>query len=201
MRKMETRERIIKTSIDLFYKKGFAKASIRDLVKALKLTNAAVYNHFKNKDHLLYVIAKRMGNIYFDSMNDISVQYDNPLDKIKAFIHNHTALAVKNRKAVKVFFDDLGQLSPKYQKTILDHQRDMYNLFKMQLNDLEKMGLLRPVNKTLATYCCFGMLNWSYRWFKKNKGLSVEDVGAGIVDIFLNGILNRERMNENTKPV
>lgn len=193
MRKIETRERIINKAIDLFYKKGFAKASIRDLVKALKLTNAAVYNHFKNKDHLLYVIINRMQSLYFERVNPISEQYDNPLDKLKNIIRQHTSLAIENKKGLKVFFDDLGQLSPKFRHEIINQQRIMYKLLKTQLIELQKNGLLRPVNITLATYCCFGMLNWSYRWYKKNRGLSVEEVGSGIEDIFLYGILNKEK--------
>lgn len=194
---METRERIIQKAIDLFYKKGFVKGSIRDLVRALNMTNAAVYNHFKNKDDLLYVIINRMGTMYFDRMIPLSNKYDNPLDRLKGIIQEHIFLVLKNTKAVKVFFDDIGQLSPKLRSNILNQQREMYKLLKTQLNDLEKEGLLRPVNKTLATYCCFAMLNWSYRWFKKNKGLSVEEVSSGVTDIFLNGVLNTSRISED----
>jgi AcrR family transcriptional regulator len=198
MEKMETRERIIRNAINLFYKKGYSKASIRDLVKASNLTNAALYNHFKNKDDLLYVIINRMRSLYFNRMDNIITKYTLPLDKIKNFIKTHVSLVLKNKKAVKVFFEDTEQLSPKLRDNIINQQDKMFNLFKVLLDDLEKEGFLRPVNKTLATYCCFGMLNWTYRWFRRKKGgLSSEEVADGIVDIFLYGILIREQINDN----
>jgi hypothetical protein len=134
-----------------------------------------------------------MQSLYFERVNPISEQYDNPLDKLKNIIRQHTSLAIENKKGLKVFFDDLGQLSPKFRREIITQERNMYKLLKTQLIELQKKGLLRPVNIPLATFCCFGMLNWSHRWYKKNRGLTVEEVGSGIVDIFLFGILNKEK--------
>jgi AcrR family transcriptional regulator len=196
VKKTETKERLIRKAIDLIYDKGFAKASIRDLVRSVNLTNSVVYNYFKNKDHLLYEIVERMNKDYFRRMDDVLSKYDDPLDRLREMAFQHICLVIERKKGVKIFFDDVSQLNTKSRLKILDKQRIMYNSFKKQITDLEKNGLLRPVNKTVATFCCFALINWSFRWFKENGELSVEDLGNSILDIFFNGILNKEKIHK-----
>jgi AcrR family transcriptional regulator len=190
METSRTKERLIEKAIDLFYKKGFTKASIRDLVRSVKVTNSVVYNYFKNKDHLLYEVIERMGNRYFKKMDNVSLKDDDPMNRLKKMIFQQICLTVEDKKRVKIFFDDVNQLSPKFKGKVLDQQRQMYRLFKNEITGLEKLGLLRPVDITIATFCCFAMINWSYRWYKKEGNLSVEQIADDIIDVFFNGILN-----------
>ena len=53
---------IIEKATDLFYEHGFVKASIRDIVKAVGITNSTVYIHFENKDEILYYIIEDIGS-------------------------------------------------------------------------------------------------------------------------------------------
>ena len=61
MKISKTKAGIIEKATDLFYRHGFVKASIRDIVKAVGITNSTVYIHFKNKDEILYCIIEDIG--------------------------------------------------------------------------------------------------------------------------------------------
>ena len=52
MKKSNTKDKIIDKATDLFYKNGFVKASIRDIVRAVGVTNSTFYSHYKNKDEM-----------------------------------------------------------------------------------------------------------------------------------------------------
>jgi AcrR family transcriptional regulator len=199
MKKPRTRDRLIQNAIDLFYEKGFVKGSIRDLVRSVNLTNAVFYNYFKSKDHLLYEIMERMNEEYFRRMNHVLSKNEDPFDRLREMVFQHTCLTAERKKGVKIFFEGGYQLSPTFKAKILHEQKNMYNLFKKQISDLEKKGLLRPVNKTVATFCCFAVMNWAWRWFKESGELSVEEVAENITDIFFNGILNSEKIHKSQK--
>jgi AcrR family transcriptional regulator len=188
---VDTRELLIEKGTALFYKKGFGSSSVRDIVKSAGVTNSALYNHFRNKDHLLYVIIERIGDKYIDIINDIQSKYDHPLDRLREMIIQTTCLVKERKQEIKVFLDDEYHLSPKFKGKTRGRQRIFYDFCKKQLSDLEKMGLLRPVNKTVASFSCFAMINSSYRWFKKEGNLSVEEIAENIIDIFFEGILKR----------
>ena len=52
----ETQERLLDTAADLFAKQGYAGVSMRDIARAVGITQAAIYHHFANKD-ALYIAA------------------------------------------------------------------------------------------------------------------------------------------------
>ncbi len=48
----ETQERLLDTAADLFSQQGYAGVSMRDIARAVGITQAAIYHHFTNKDAL-----------------------------------------------------------------------------------------------------------------------------------------------------
>lgn len=52
----ETQERLLDTAADLFATHGYAGVSMRDIARAVGITQAAIYHHFSNKD-ALYIAA------------------------------------------------------------------------------------------------------------------------------------------------
>lgn len=44
---MNTREKIISESLNLFSRKGFDAISVRDIAKAVGIKASSLYNHFK----------------------------------------------------------------------------------------------------------------------------------------------------------
>lgn len=51
-----TKQRILGASIDLFAEKGYDRTSIRDIAKAVDITESAVYRHYESKDAILDAI-------------------------------------------------------------------------------------------------------------------------------------------------
>ena len=52
----ETRRRIIDTAYEVFYKAGFARASVDAIAEAAKVTKRTLYYHFDSKDALLAAV-------------------------------------------------------------------------------------------------------------------------------------------------
>ena len=50
---MDTKERILYISLDLFAQKGFSGVSVRDIASAVGVRESALYKHFKNKQDIL----------------------------------------------------------------------------------------------------------------------------------------------------
>lgn len=58
MADITTREKIIDAAIDLFSKKGFEAASMREISEAVGIKKSSIYSHFKGKDEILETILK-----------------------------------------------------------------------------------------------------------------------------------------------
>jgi hypothetical protein len=62
-----------------------------------------------------------------------------------------------------------------------------------QLQQLNASKVLQDVNLTVLNFVIFGMINWFYRWFKRGKSLSEEDVANQMIKILNFGILRANR--------
>src|SRR3954463_10570362 len=54
-----TRERIERAAIELFVEKGIAATSVRDVARAVDMSEGALYRHFAGKDELVWEVFER----------------------------------------------------------------------------------------------------------------------------------------------
>jgi AcrR family transcriptional regulator len=60
---MKTKKEIIlEVSLKLFSERGYRNTSVRDIAKEVGITQSGLYNHFKNKDHILETLIKDLTN-------------------------------------------------------------------------------------------------------------------------------------------
>jgi AcrR family transcriptional regulator len=55
----DTRDRIEKAAIRLFVEKGVSDTSVRDIARAVDISEGALYRHFVSKDELVWVVFER----------------------------------------------------------------------------------------------------------------------------------------------
>lgn len=191
-----TRARIIEKAIDFFYEKGYGMTSVRDIVRAAGIPNSALYSYFKNKEDLLYNIIRSTGEEFLAGLTNIEKEYSDPLKKLKATISHQVCGFWGRKKETKIYFDELNQLSMKLKNNILKQQRTIYEHYKRQICDLEKLGLLRRVDKCITTFVYLSIMNWCYRWYRDDGQYTLEEVSDLFGDLFLNGIMkNNKRYN------
>ena len=84
---MKTKERILKTAIDIFNKYGYNSISFQELANYLKISRGNLTYHFKDKGALLKTISNQMW-IEFDKEKQkttILPSFENIYNEIKIF--------------------------------------------------------------------------------------------------------------------
>ena len=189
MKKSNTKERILEKAIDLFYEHGFVKASIRDIVRSVGITNSTVYIHFKNKDEILLDIIEEIGSILLQELHTVIEEYDDPVECLREMIFRQVCLIKEKRKEIKIYMEEQYQLPTTLRKESIKHHRQIYDIYYNKISEIHDKGLYREIDKTVTTFSIFAMMNWAYRWFRDNGGLSIEEIAEHIIRIFFNGIL------------
>ena len=184
----KTKAEIIEKATDLFYEHGFARASIRDLAKAVGITNATVYVHFKNKDQILYHIIEDIGSVLLKELRSGIEAYDDPVKCLEEMIFRQVCLMKRKRKEIRIYIEEQYQLPIVFRKMALKQHRQIYNLYYDILCKIKEKGLIRDIDETVMTFAIFAMMNWSYRWFRDKGRLSIEEVAEFIIRIFFRGI-------------
>lgn len=188
--------RILESSIALFYEHGFAKASTRDIAKHAGVTLSTTYNHFKNKDDLLYQIVMDIGTALSDSFDEATEGLPNGKEALAAMVTAQLCLIEQRSKEIKIYLEEQYQLPPDLRKPVLAQHRSVYDRYYEQVKAIEEQGLLNDIDKTVATFSIIAMINWAYRWYREGSGLTMEDISKEILKFCFNGILKPQKKRE-----
>ncbi len=101
---------ILETSAKLFGEKGYAGVSIRDIVQACGLTNAALYYHFKNKDDLFLAMLQRDHERVMNSLAEAVNRSGDLRDDLRRLIASYLKVTCEQRQSFQTLRRDLKQI-------------------------------------------------------------------------------------------
>lgn len=190
-KEFDVREKILKKSVDLFYKHGYVKGSIRTIAKAVGISNSTAYIYFENKDEILFSIIHDVGEGLLNLLQGLVERYHDPVECLHALISEQIIYSIQDYKRMRIYLEEQYQLPPRLRKKAHMQHRRIYDLYFHQICDLEEKGLLMEADKTVMTFSIIAMMNWIYRWFDHNGPLSIEQVIEDVIKITFNGILKK----------
>ncbi len=77
------REKIVNAATELFSQHGFEQVSMRKIAEKIEYSPTTIYNYFKNKNELLFVLLKQGYTKFFDTLKDAKEKYNNAAYEIK----------------------------------------------------------------------------------------------------------------------
>jgi TetR/AcrR family fatty acid metabolism transcriptional regulator len=113
----------LEAAVRVFADKGFRQATIADLARKAELGEATIYNHFRNKEHILFSIAIQSIRNLMHSNEDHLTGIKNPEEKLRKFIWQYLWWNQRHKLFVKVFLLEI-QSNPHY------YQSEAYDMFK-----------------------------------------------------------------------
>ena len=107
-----TRERIEEESIKLFAVRGIAETSVRDITRAVGISEGALYRHFESKDDLVWQAFERNYTAFADELATLASQPTSAREKIAAMIRGFCRAHDENPTLFNfLVFVQHGQLS------------------------------------------------------------------------------------------
>ncbi len=85
---VETKQKIINKSLQLFSVKGYYNTSINDILEATGLTKGGLYGHFKSKEEIWYAVYDKAVTIWKDIVFKDIRKIDDPLKRIEKALDN-----------------------------------------------------------------------------------------------------------------
>jgi len=108
----DTRDRIEQAAVRLFVEKGVAETSIRDIARAVGLSEGALYRHFEGKDELVWKAFERHYVAFAVTLQELADQESTARGKVAAMIRGFCRAHDDNPTLFKfLLFIQHGQLS------------------------------------------------------------------------------------------
>ena len=101
---------ILEHATDVFCKKGYEGASMRDLSRASGMSLAGLYYYFESKERLLFLIQKHTFSTIVQRLKGRLESVADPEQRIRVFILNHLEYFLSNQQAMKVLSHEAESL-------------------------------------------------------------------------------------------
>lgn len=184
----DKRNALLQVAARLFARDGFDRTSISGIAEAAEVSKALLYHYYASKDALLFdIIHEHLLDLVaqVEAADDATLPPEEHLQTLIAAI----LFAYRDADTMhKVQINELDKLAAEQQRVIRGLERKLVAIVAralVRLNpDLADQGeaLLKPIAMSL-----FGILNWSYLWFRDDRPISRETYAQLVTRLFVDG--------------
>ncbi|MFZ0285998.1 MAG: TetR/AcrR family transcriptional regulator [Terriglobales bacterium] len=179
--------KILLHATEVFYEKGYAGASMRDLARQSGMSLSGLYYYFESKEKLLYLIQKETFTTIVERLRERLDSVSDPEQRIRIFILNHLEYFLANRKGMKVLSHEDDVLKNGFGAEVAAIKRAYYRICVGLLDDYRRERKLEGSSR-LDVLTLFGMMNWIYTWYNPRVDAGAEAIAGRMGDIFLCGV-------------
>src|SRR5208283_537029 len=128
---------ILAHATEVFCKKGYEGASMRDLSRASGMSLAGLYYYFESKERLLYLIQKHTFTTIVEHLKARLEGVADPEQRIRIFILNHLEYFLANQAAMKVLSHEAEVLKNGFGAEVAAIKREYYRICVGLLDDFK----------------------------------------------------------------
>ncbi|MBU8904991.1 TetR/AcrR family transcriptional regulator [Desertibacillus haloalkaliphilus] len=197
MAEKTTKERIMDAALHLFEEKGFHAVTVDKIVKESKTSKGGFYHNFKSKDELLYTIHDSFITYVLDKAHEAYENFDTPTERLYETVKSFVMMFDMYRAHVTVFYQESLYLSPDYFDEI-KKKRDEYKemMFKVVREGIDSGEFRQELPVPIMSMAIFGMINWTYKWYKSTGRYSIEEIAEIYADLVLHSTLTKEALEK-----
>jgi AcrR family transcriptional regulator len=183
---------ILVHATEVFCKKGYEGASMRDLSRQSGMSLAGLYYYFESKERLLYLIQKDTFTTIVQRLKARLADVTDQEERIRIFILNHLEYFLANQAAMKVLSHEAEVLKNGFASEVAAIKREYYRICVGLLDDLKRERDLQ-FSTRIAVLSLFGMMNWIYTWHNPRVDADAASIAREMGDVFLRGVMERNK--------
>lgn len=174
----------------LFARHGYDRTSLRNIAEKAKITKAALYYYFPNKDALFEQVVLESIQSLYDEVSTAVARASTPTERIRAFMEASAKVQDRDRDRWIAGSNAFWQGAKHGQRLVALQLRDRYeNLLRRCIIEGVDCGELRPVDPAMAGRLLLSALNYMPRWHKPDGELSAVKVMQQFLDTLMHGLV------------
>lgn len=180
---------IMRKAAALFAQKGFEITTMMEVAKACHASKSHLYHYFPAKEDLLYAICKEHTEMLSSELSDILGLKLPAIERFERFVASFVVIAADCRNEQLVLTNDLTFLPPAKLKEMKAMEWDVIAMVTDLLKELHPQRVARTEVQAPYALLLFGMIIWTFTWYRKSGAVKPAELAAHIADLFLNGFL------------
>jgi len=176
---------LIAVSARLFREKGFDNTTVRDIAAAAGVQAGSWFYHFKSKQDILQAVIEEGMQQALARIEEVAALGLPPREAFRRLVHTHLeTLLSPGQDFVYVMLYEWRALSPEGQLRIVAAKDRYEALWDAVLRELQASGEW-PAPGKLDRLWLFGALNWSAQWYRRDAGVSIDELAESAIQFLL----------------
>ena len=159
---VNSRERLLETATELFAEKGYAGASVREIVEKAGVSKPVLYYYFKSKEGLFYAILEWAADVQQNVLNEIFEARGTVLERF-IFLYRRVYEGIQQYKSLYIMIHGLiygpPEGVPEYD--FASFQRYMLDAVKRIYIEGLPSGEIRDVDAEEVAFLVLGLMDFS----------------------------------------
>ena len=181
------RDNLLAVAARVFAARGYDRTTMRDLSRASQMSLAGMYYYVRGKEDLLFEIQRGCFERVHQGAAQAVAGVSGPEDCLQAFIRHHVRFFASHMDEMKVLSHEAESLTGAKLEEVRRLKRGYVDFCLELLARLDGTNGGDRVNRHVAAYALFGMMNWIYTWYDPAGSVGVEELAESICRLFLNG--------------
>ncbi len=182
------RENLLAVAARVFAARGYDRTTMRDLSRASQMSLAGMYYYVRGKEDLLFEIQRGCFERVREGAERAIAEGAGPVERLQGFIRHHVQFFATHMDEMKVLSHEAESLTGERLEEVRRLKRAYVDLCEDLLARLGGTnGGGERVNRHVATYALFGMMNWIYTWYDPTGSVGVGELAESVCRLFLNG--------------
>jgi TetR/AcrR family transcriptional regulator, cholesterol catabolism regulator len=183
-----TAERLFDIAAALFFEKGYAATTTREIASAAGIQQASLYYHVSSKEDLLHQICvSSLEQLLADVRAAVAAVAD-PVERIRVLARTHLRTILKHQIRHVTMLNELRALSGPHREEVVALRKNYATLVRSVIEDAQTAGAIRgDISARYLYLALLNILNWAVLWYRKGQTLSEEDLARMFTSIYLSG--------------
>jgi AcrR family transcriptional regulator len=182
-------EKLMRVSVELFARQGYAQTSVQQIVDAAGVTKGALYHYFTSKDDLLFDIYDRILSLQKGHLDEIVARGLPTSETMRLICEDVLVTSIEWMNEGSVFFRSQHMLSEGRQQEVKLRRREYNDAFEEILTRGQAEGVFRrdmPTAVLIANF--FSDPHYLSQWYSPGGAETKEQVAGQLTELYLAGL-------------
>jgi len=187
------KDQVTRVATELFRKKGYAAASMRDLAQALGIEPASLYSHIRSKGELLQITCFSLANQLTQELDHAEEAGKTAAEKLSLAIAAHCRVLTQDTDAAAVFLQEWRHLTEPYLSDFLKMREQYEARFRAIVSQGKQEGDFAQIDEKFAVLTILASLNWIHHWYRPEGKMTAAEIGDQLTRLLLFGLTATQR--------
>jgi AcrR family transcriptional regulator len=184
---------VLSASSALFARKGFERATIRDVSQATGMSLSGLYYYFRSKEELLFLIQFTAFESICEKLKEIIKKETDPETCLHSMINMHFEYFIRNMNELKICSREIESLKGDYYQKVAEKRKEYFDLTHSIFEKISDKSGGSSADSRLAALYLFGTLNWIYQWYRPGRYPDAKELASQLSAIYLQGFPRMEK--------